>query len=316
MPLFPLALEQLDLSGFDLIISSESGPSKGVLTAAGACHICYCHSPMRYIWEMPHAYRATAPGGRIGRMIFGTASHYMRLWDYATGARVDHFLASSNNGALRIRKVYRREATIIYPPVAVENFSIDEGRQPGDFYLVVSRLVSYKRIDLAVAACNALGRKLVIIGEGEEKKALQRLAGPTITFLGEQPDQEVRRHLRQCRAFLFPGEEDIGLAPIEAQASGRPVIAYGRGGALETVMPLHPSIAVQDATGVFFPNPSAESLQTAMETFEQVERQWCPERIRAHALKFGRERFRRQFTDFVYSRYHQSRGAVAAGHTA
>jgi glycosyltransferase involved in cell wall biosynthesis len=314
MPFFPMALESLDLTGFDVVISSESGPAKGVLTRADACHICYCHTPMRYIWEMPHRYRGTSPAGVVGRTIFSWASHYMRLWDYATAARVDHFVASSRNGAQRIRKVYRRSADIIYPPVEIENFQTAEaGTPPEDFYLALSRLVSYKRIDLAIEASRRLGRRLVVIGDGEEKDALRRLAGPNTEFKTGLDDAAVSWHLRHCRALLFPGEEDIGLVPIEAQACGRPVIAYGRGGALETVVPLTEGGGAAQATGVLFYEQSVEAVMAAMQQYEAVEAEWSPARIRAHARQFDAARFRDEFADLVSRMYHASavRAAVA-----
>ncbi|MFZ3211611.1 MAG: glycosyltransferase [Terriglobales bacterium] len=310
LPLFPLALEHLDLDNYDLVISSESGPAKGVLTRSTTCHICYCHTPMRYVWDMYHNYRSAAPWGRVGRSLYALAAHYVRNWDYAAAARVDHFVASSRNGAARIRKYYRRDADVIYPPVDLGAFSLSTGTE--DFYLVVSPLVSYKRVDLAIAACNALRRRLVVIGQGEEMPALRKMAGPTITFLGFQPDEAVRQHFRSCRALLFPGEEDIGLAPIEVQASGRPVIAYGRGGALETVAGGYPGDPVRpkEATGVFFGEQTAEALTEAMLAFESVESEFSPVFIRKQVERFDAAHFEAQFSAFVaekVAQFNQSR---------
>lgn len=307
MPLFPMALESFDLSKFDLVISSESGPSKGVLTRAGSCHICYCHSPMRYIWEMPSEYRATAPGGALGRSIFSISSHYVRLWDYATAARVDEFVASCANVARRIHKTYRRTSEIIYPPVDLDRFSIAAQNERGDFYLVLSRLVAYKRIDLAIKACGILGRRLVIIGDGEERRQLGRLAGPDVEFRGGLSDTEAARYLRRCRALLFPGEEDMGLVPVEAQACGRPVIAFGRGGALETVIPLDSATRPQVATGVFFYQASPEALAQAILTFEAAEQAWSPGFIQSNAMRFGAARFRAQFRELVEAKLRSGR---------
>ena len=299
LPLFPLALEQFQLDDYDLVISSESGPAKGVLTRSHTCHICYCHTPLRYVWDMYHHYRTATPGGTLGRALYAWVANYVRQWDYAAAARVDYFAASSRNGAARIRKYYRRDAEVIYPPVDISSFSLTES--PDDFYLVVSPLVPYKRVDLAIAACNVLKRRLVAIGEGEESAALRKMAGPSITFLGYQPDEVVRDHYRRCRAFLFPGEEDIGLTPIEAQASGRPVIAYGRGGALETVdgffvgEPPRPELA----TGIFFGQQSVESLVEAMGVFESVEARFSPVFIRAHAQRFDVSRFKKEMFEFI-----------------
>ena len=299
LPLFPLALEQFQLDDYDLVLSSESGPAKGVLTRSHTCHVCYCHTPLRYVWDMYHHYRAMAPGGTLGRALYAWVANRVRQWDYTAAARVDYFAASSRNGAARIRKYYRRDAEVIYPPVDISSFSLTES--PDDFYLVVSPLVPYKRVDLAIAACNVMKRRLVVIGEGEESTVLRKAAGPTITFLGYQPDDVVRDHYRRCRAFLFPGEEDIGLTPIEAQASGRPVIAYGRGGALETV----DGFSVVDpprpeaATGVFFSHQSAESLVEAMRVFESVEARFSPVFIRAQVQRFDVSRFKREMGEFV-----------------
>lgn len=310
LPLCPLALEQLRLEDYDLVISHEAGPVKGVITRADACHICYSHTPMRYLWDMYHDYAASAPLGALGRAFYALACHYVRQWDYASAARVDHFVASSRNCARRIRKYYGRSAEVIYPPVDVDSFGISDAHE--DFYLVVGRSVRYKRVDLAIQACNALGRRLVVIGDGTEWSSLRRIAGPTITFLGSQPDEVVREHYRRCKAFLFPGEEDIGLTPIEAQASGRPVIAYGRGGALETVVGFYPGEAVspEKYTGVFFEEQSAESLKEAMLAFEAVEGHFSPELMRANAERFDSGRFRNAMAAFVSEKLAEFRGSA------
>jgi len=299
LPLFPLALEQFRLDNYDLVISSESGPAKGVLTCSTTCHICYCHTPMRYVWEMYHHYRSVSPWGRVGEALYSLAAHYVRNWDCNTAARVDYFVANSMNVAARIRKYYRRDAEVIYPPVDIGSFSI--GDRTEDFYLVVSPLVSYKRVDLAIAACNALRRRLVVIGQGEEMPALQQLAGPTISFLGFQPDNVVREHMRSCRALLFPGEEDFGLTPVEAQASGRPVIAYGRGGVLETVIGFYPEeqACAEKATGVFFLEQSAKALSRAMLAFEEAEDKFNPDFIRRQVERFDVPHFKAAFNAFV-----------------
>lgn len=307
LPFYPLALEQLRLDEYDLVISQESGPAKGVITRADACHICYCHTPMRYLWDMYHEYLSMAPFGFVGRAFYSLACHYVRQWDYATAARVDHFVASSRNGARRIRKYYGLGSDVIYPPVDLESFSVSEEHE--DFYLVVSPLVAYKRIDLAVGACNALKRRLIVIGDGPEKTALIKMAGPTVTFLGFQTDDVVREHYQRCRAFLFPGEEDIGLTPIEAQASGRPVIAYGRGGAVETVGGFYPGREVnpEEATGVFFGEHSAEALAEAMLAFEAVEPKFSPALIRAQAERFDVAHFKEQLGNYVAKKVQQFR---------
>jgi glycosyltransferase involved in cell wall biosynthesis len=314
LPFYPLALEQLRLDDYDLVISQESGPAKGVITRAGTCHICYCHTPMRYLWDMYHDYLSTAPLGALGRGCYSLACHYVRQWDYATAARVDHFVASSRNGARRIGKYYGRGSEVIYPPVDIDSFSVSDAHD--DFYLVVSPLVPYKRVDLAVQACNALGRRLIVIGDGPQKTALLKMAGPTVTFLGFQPDEVVREHYRRCRAFLFPGEEDIGLTPIEAQASGRPVIAYGRGGAVETVGGFYPGedVSPEEATGVFLAEQTADALMEAILAFEVVESEFSPALIRARAERFDVSHFKEQFGNFIAGKVHQFRD-LAGGRT-
>jgi glycosyltransferase involved in cell wall biosynthesis len=299
LPFYPLALEHLRLDDYDLVISQESGPAKGVITRADTCHICYCHTPMRYVWDMYHNYLSTAPLGPLGRGFYSLACHYVRQWDYASAARVDHFVASSQNGARRIRKYYGRGSDVIYPPVNVDSFSVSNSHD--DFYFVVGRLVQYKRFDLAIQACNELGRRLVVIGEAEELSSLRRIAGPTITFLGSQPDHVVREHYRRCKAFLLPGEEDIGLTPVEAQASSRPVIAYGRGGALETVVGFYPGqpVSPQFHTGVFFQEQSVESLKEAILAFEAVEDRFSPVVIRSNAERFDTAHFQRAVAAFI-----------------
>jgi glycosyltransferase involved in cell wall biosynthesis len=297
-----LALEQFDLNDYDLVISSESGAAKGVLTRPHTCHICYCHTPMRYIWDMYHQYRAKPGMGAVARLIFSVAAHYMRLWDYAAAARVDYFVANSRNVAARIGKHYRREATVINPPVDVSAGHISPKVE--DYYLVVGQLVDYKRVDLAIEACNRLGRPLRIIGEGDEFERLRRLAGPTIEFLGHLSDQELRENYARCRALLFPGEEDWGIVPVEAQSFGRPVIAFGRGGALETVVGGFPQdpLAPEASTGVFFSEQSADSLAAAVRFFESNQSRFSPAVIRLHAERFDASRFKAEMRAFIGAR--------------
>jgi glycosyltransferase involved in cell wall biosynthesis len=303
LPLFPLALESFNLDGYDLVISSESGPAKGVITGKHTCHVCYCHTPMRYLWDMYADYRASAPGGGLGRAFYSIVSHYMRLWDHGSAARVDYFVANSHNVASRIWKTYRRPAEVIYPPVAVDQYEIGD---ESDFYLVVGQLVRYKRVDLAISACNDLGRNLVVIGEGEEFARLSRMAGPTVRMLGWQPDDVLKDHYSRCRALLFTGEEDFGMTPVEAQASGRPVIAYGRGGALEGMRGYftgEPPCA--DPTGIFFDALSVQSLAAAILEFESSEKQFSASKIRAYAQQFSYQRFRSEMSQFLVSKLEQ-----------
>jgi glycosyltransferase involved in cell wall biosynthesis len=292
----PLALEQFDLSDYDLVISSESGPAKGVITSSKTCHICYCHSPMRYIWEMYPQYRRSM--NPLVGAIFSLTAHYMRLWDYASAGRVDYFVANSRFIASRIRKYYGRESRVIHPPVETAAGNTDTVQ--GDYYLTVGRLVDYKRFDLAVTACSELGRPLKVIGDGPQYNALKKMAGKTVEFLGRVGDSEMRAHVAGCRALLFPGEEDFGIVPVEVQSFGRPVIAYASGGALETVrgdLPNRP--AVDDPTGVFFTEPSSSRLVSAILYFESKEDQFSPQAIREHSLQFDKAIFKAQFTDFV-----------------
>jgi glycosyltransferase involved in cell wall biosynthesis len=299
LPLFPLALEQFRLDDYDLVVSSESGPAKGVITQAHTCHICYCHSPMRYLWDMFHQYKEGKSVGPLSRALFSLSAHYIRMWDLAAASRVDYFVANSENVASRIRKHYRRETKVIYPPVNTSAGRISDTLE--GYYLVVSQLVDYKRVDLAVEACNRLRRPLRIIGDGEEYKRLRSLAGPTVQFLGYLPDEAVRDNYAHCRALLFPGEEDFGMVPVEAHSFGRPVVAYGRGGALEAV----DGFFVGDrprpeaATGVFFAQQSVESLMEAIQVFESVEARFAPVFIRAHAQRFDVSRFKREMFEFI-----------------
>ena len=311
LPLFPLALEQFRLDGYDLVISHEAGPAKGVITRPSTCHVCYCHSPMRYLWDMCHDYQKSAPLGAVGRTLYGLASHYVRQWDYASAARVDYFAASSENAARRIRKFYGRSSQVIYPPVDVDAFSLADTHDK--FYLVVSPLVAYKRIDLAVEACNQLRRPLVVIGDGPEKAALQRIAGPTVRFLGHQPGDVVRDHYRRCRAFLFPGEEDIGLTPIEAQSAGRPVIALGKGGARETVLGAYQdaSAAPERATGIFFDAQTVNALVETMLSFEAIEHRFLPRFIRAHAEQFDKRHFLEKMSEFLAAKLEEHRAGLS-----
>ena len=296
--LMPLALEQFDLRGYDLVISSESGPAKGVLTSSKTCHICYCHSPMRSIWEMYPEHRR-GMGPLVGP-IFALAAHYMRIWDQASAARVDYFVANSRFSASRILKYYRRESTVIHPPV--DAVAARPSDAAGTYYLAVGRLVDYKRFDLAVGACTKLGAPLKVIGVGPCYRALRRMAGPTVEFLGKVSEDELRRTLAGCRALLFPGEEDFGIVPVEAQSYGRPVIAYACGGVLETVRGIVANgRRLENPTGLFFAEQSESALAKAIQDFESMETEFCPQTIREHSLQFDREIFKQMIAEFVRS---------------
>lgn len=280
LPLMPLALERLDLSDYDLVISSEAGPAKGVLPRSDALHVCYCHSPMRYLWVMPEGYLAELP--RMLRPLAAWMLHRMRIWDVTTAARVDHFVANSTTVATRIRKFWRREATVVHPPVDLNRFAV-AADGPDDAYLFASQLVGYKRADIAVRAFAGSDRTLLVVGEGSELAALRRIATPNVRFLGRVTDEELARLYARCRALVFCADEDFGIVPLEAMASGRPVIAFGRGGVRETV--------VDGVTGLFFHAQTADSLRATLDRFETMEARFDPAAIRRHAERFGRERF-------------------------
>jgi glycosyltransferase involved in cell wall biosynthesis len=288
LPLYPLAMESLDLRGYDLVLSSSSAFGKGVITRPETMHICYCHTPMRWCWNYDEYVEREHLGG-VARRVLPLLISSMRVWDQTSSMRVDSFIANSPVVAERIKKYYRREAVIIPPPVDVSRFPFDSMTQPEDYFLIVSRLIPYKRIDLAIEACNQLGLPLVIIGSGRDLPRLQKLAGPTIRFMGRLSDQEVLHYFTHCRAFLFPGEEDFGITPLEAQAAGRPVIAYGAGGALASI--------IEGVTGTFFSEQTADSLAEVLTTFDP--RHYNPQSIRNHALEFDMPRFRRRILQFI-----------------
>lgn len=277
LPLMPMALESFDLRGYDLVVSSESGPAKGVITSSTARHVCYCHTPMRYLWDLYPAYRNEWTRSRWKRAAMTPFSNYLRLWDFASAARVDRFVANSENVQQRIWKTWRREAEVVYPPVDIDSFYC---RPAGDYYLIVSELVAYKRVDCAVREFSRSGRRLRIVGDGPEYRALRAGAAPNVEFLGRVTDRELRELYARARAFLLPGEEDFGIAPVEALASGKPVIALARGGALETVPPFG---------GVLYDHP--DELGEAVDRFEAMERDICPAELQAWAHRFSAERF-------------------------
>jgi glycosyltransferase involved in cell wall biosynthesis len=291
LPLMPMALESFDLRGYDLIISSESGPAKGVVAPSTARHVCYCHTPMRYLWDLYPAYRNDWTHSRLKRALMTPFANYLRLWDFASAARVDAFAANSENVRRRIWKTYRRESTVVYPPVAVESFY---SKQSEDYYLTVSELVPYKRIDSAIRVCAATGRKLRVVGNGPEYKSLKRLANASIEFCGKVTDAELRELYARSRGFLMPAEEDFGITPVESLASGKPVIALGRGGALETVPTIDPR------GGVFFNEPTDESLRAALETWEQHEHELEPQQLQKYAAKFSESEFQTRMKPILF----------------
>jgi len=286
LPLYPFAFEHLDLREYDLVISDSSAFAKGIVTRPDALHICYCHTPMRWAWNYEE-YVERERLGRLTRMMLPPFITWLRNWDYITAARVDYFVANSPSVAARIAKYYRRESVFIPPPIETARFYIAPHHE--DYFLIVSRLIPYKRIDRAVAAFTLLGLPLRIVGTGRDERRLQRMAGKNVQFLGRLSDEQVRAQMARCRAFIFPGEEDLGIAPLEAQACGRPVIAYGAGGALATV--------VEGSTGLFFFEPTPEALAEVIVSFK--DEYFDPQAIRRHAEEFSTERFMRRFTQFV-----------------
>jgi glycosyltransferase involved in cell wall biosynthesis len=290
LPLFPMAIEQFDLRDHDLVISSSYAVAKGVLTSSDQLHICYCHSPMRYIWDLTFQYlEASGLKGGLKSFIVRAIFHYIRLWDQSSAIRVNEFIANSHYIAHRIQKCYNRPATVIYPPVDVDKFSVSPVKD--DYFITVSRLVPYKRIDLTIQAFNELKLPLVVVGDGPARKELEKIAHKNITFVGHLGEEALSECLRKARAFIFSAEEDFGIVNVEAQASGVPVIALGRGGALETV--------IKDKTGLFFYKQDAPSIIAAVKEFLSKETAFDPQIIRANAEQFPRSRFEREFKAFV-----------------
>jgi glycosyltransferase involved in cell wall biosynthesis len=301
LPLMPLALEELDMREFDLVISSESGPAKGVVCSPTATHVCYCHSPMRYVWDMYHDYKAKA--SLPVRLAMGPLCHYLRMWDQSSSVRVDRYAANSRYVAERIRRFWGRDSQVIAPPVQVDNFRPSE--EKGDFHLFFGELVAYKRADLAVEAFRASGRKLVMAGKGEQLDALRRIAPPNVTFTGQLPFEEVRRLLAQARSLVFPGVEDFGIVPVEAMASGTPVVAFRAGGVLDSV---------QDGrTGILFGEQTPASLNTALDRLEAGVSGLTRDAMVDRAREFSPERFEREFRSLVEQAQEEKRTRLQGG---
>ncbi len=296
LPLMPLAIEQLDLSSYDMVISSSHAVAKGVLTGPDQFHICYCHTPIRYAWDLQHQYLREAGLDRGFKSIFARILlHYIRIWDTRTASGVDKYLANSAYVARRIRKAFGREAEVVFPPVDTEQFQLHRDKE--DFYLAASRMVPYKRIDLIVEAFAAMpDRRLIVIGDGPEMKKITNLAGPNVTLMGYQSNSVMRDHLQRSRAFIFAAEEDFGILPVEAQACGTAVIAFGKGGAMETVIGPE-NLQGLPPTGVFFEEQSASALIEAIARFESIDID--PAACRASAERFSFEVFRHAFRDAI-----------------
>ena len=287
LPLFPFAFQSFDLSGYDLILSSSSAWGKGIKKEKGSLHICYCHSPMRFVW-MYEDYMEKEEYGPIIRMLLIPVLKWLKKWDLKTSGQVDHFIANSRTTQKRIKLFYGRDSEVIHPPVDTSFFK-PYNNKISDYFLVVSRLNPYKHIDLAIEAFNELGYPLYVIGSGPDEKRLKKLAKGNINFLGKLPDDEIVKYYSGCRAFILPGEEDFGLTPVEAQACGRPVIAYRAGGALESV--------VEGVTGVFFDEQERSSLIDAVREFEMMS--FDLKGIRENALKFDKDVFKRKIKEFI-----------------
>jgi glycosyltransferase involved in cell wall biosynthesis len=285
--LYPFGVESAHLEDYDLIVSSCCGYSKGVRRGENGVHVCYCHNPMRWVWRFPE-YMAREKFNKPAKFFLHLMVQGLKRWEMCAATRPDHFIANSHIVANRLKSAFGIDATVIEPPIDTSRFWIS--RNVEDYYLILSRLNAYKRIDLAVEACTRTGRRLVVIGDGPDRERLKALAGPNVSFLGRQSDAEVNRYASRCRALIFPGEEDFGMAPLEINAAGRPVVAYGAGGATETV--------IEGLNGVLFREQTTESLIGALETFEGQS--WDPRAIRKHAQRYDIHVFQERLLDFLY----------------
>jgi glycosyltransferase involved in cell wall biosynthesis len=295
LPLFPLAIEQFDVSNYDLVISSSHSIAKGIITHSDQLHICYCNTPIRYAWDLYYQYLSDA---KLKKGIKGALAkfflHYIRQWDYTNSVRVDEFIANSKCVAKRIKKIYGRESKVIYPPVNTSYFSFHPKKD--NYYVAASRLVPYKKIDLIVDAFSKLlDHKLLVIGDGPQKKQIMKKATKNIEILGSVSDSELKTYLQNARGFIFASHEDFGILPVEAQSCGTPVIAYKKGGALETV--------IDQKTGVFFDHQTPESLIGALKNFEKNIGKFDLASIRAHALKFDVDYFKKEMKQFIVKKY-------------
>lgn len=298
LPLFPKAIESFDLAGYDLVLSSSHCVAKGIRVPPGALHICYCYTPMRYAWELFDEYFSGE--NILKKWIISKVIKRLRKWDIESNKRIDYFIAISDNVKNRIRNNYNKDADIIYPPAEV---SVDQYQYSDKgFHLIVSALVPYKRVDLAVSAFNENGKPLVVIGKGPDLERLKSMSRSNITFLGWVADNELQKHYAQCSTLIFPGVEDFGIVPVEAQGYGKPVIAYASGGVLETVIPFEmekTAVNGKDATGVFFYKQTVSDLNKAIGTFEENRDIFHPERIKNNAIRFNRDRFKKQIFDYI-----------------
>jgi len=295
LPLYPLAVEQFDLSEFEMIISSSHCCAHGAMRRADAHHVCYCHTPIRYAWDQYHSYMQSI--GRLSRIVAAPILSLIRQWDYAAAQRVDTFVANSNAVRRRIQKHYGRDADVIFPPVDTHSFRPVSPGEVDDYFFIMSRHVPYKKVDLAIRAFNMLGLPLYVAGDGPDTAYLKSIAGPNIRFLGHVSNDAAHGFMARCRAFIFPQEEDFGLTPVEAQAAGRPVIAYAKGGALDTV--------IDGVTGTFFYDQSPEALADEVAAFHAED--YDPRAAREHAETFSIEEFKQKFEHLVRTNYEQHR---------
>lgn len=295
LPLMPLAIEQLDVTNYDLVISSSHCVAKGIITSPNQIHISYIHSPIRYAWDLQHQYlREAGLVKGVKNWLARAVLSYLRMWDYRTSNNVDYFIANSKFIAKRIWKCYRREARVIYPPVDVEAFALCKEKQ--DYYFTASRMVPYKKMDLIIEAFSKMqDKRLIVIGDGPNYEKCKQKAGKNVTLLGYQEFSVLRKYMQEAKAFVFAAEEDFGITPVEAQACGTPVIAFGKGGALETVCGLDSA----KPTGLFFKEQTVESICEAVSVFDKQYDRFNAEWCRENAEKFANERFRREFKDFV-----------------
>jgi glycosyltransferase involved in cell wall biosynthesis len=284
LPLFPMAIERFSMKGYDLILSCSHCVAKGIIPPPDALHVSYLLTPMRYAWDMYGEYF-----GENKNRIIPFFIHYLRMWDVTSSQRVDHFLCISKHVKNRIMKFYRREAEVIHPPVNINRFRVQKKKE--DFFLIVSSFAPYKKINLAIETFNRIGYPLKIVGSGPEEKKLKSMAKSNVEFLGWQPDEVVADYYSKCRALIFPGEEDFGIVPLEAMACGRPVIAFGRGGALESIIS-YDQQSKADPTGLFFNEQNVDSLIEAIERFSKIEKEFDPLAMRNHALQWDREIFK------------------------
>ncbi|ELW9442560.1 glycosyltransferase family 4 protein [Pluralibacter gergoviae] len=299
LPLMPLAIEQLDVSSHDIILSSSHAVAKGILTGPDQLHISYVHSPIRYAWDLQHQYLREAGFNKgIKALFVKYLLHKIRLWDYRTANGVDHFIANSQFISRRIKKVYNRESTVIYPPVDVERFTLRDKKE--DYYFTASRMVPYKRIDLIVEAFSKMPeKKLIVIGDGSELGKVKSRASKNIEILGYQPNHIMLEHMQNAKAFVFAAEEDFGITPVEAQACGTPVIAFGKGGSLETIRPL----GVDKPTGIFFNEQNIKSIINQVNTFEKYVEVFEPRNCRLNSIRFSTSRFKNEIDSFIKDKW-------------